>query len=167
MDERETIEKAVLNVAELMVLSAKTAPKARGIDNIVVKIITDDDKDILVRKMRELANIYGDFFERDAENIEKSPVIVIIGCKIINMELKGPVNQKIDPNILCSITNLGIAIGSAVKTASLHNVDNRVMYSVGIAAIEAGIIDSDFAFGIPLSAYSKNIYFDRKWPKKM
>ncbi|MCC6041514.1 MAG: ferredoxin domain-containing protein, partial [Desulfurococcaceae archaeon] len=54
---------------------------------------------------------------------------------------------------------------SAVKTASLLNIDNRIMYSVGVAAVELKLIDADIAYGIPLSARSKNIYFDRVWPR--
>ena len=56
-------------------------------------------------------------------------------------------------------------MGSAVKTASLLNIDNRIMYSVGVAAVELKLIDADIAYGIPLSARSKNIYFDRVWPR--
>jgi Uncharacterized protein containing a ferredoxin domain len=56
---------------------------------------------------------------------------------------------------------MGIAIGSAVKTASLLNVDNRVMYWVGVVARQMGLIDADVVMGIPLSATGKSIYFDR------
>ena len=62
-----------------------------------------------------------------------------------------------------TLVNLGIALGSAVKTASLHNVDNRIMYTIGVAAKELGIVDADFIIGIPLSVKAKNIYFDRKY----
>ncbi|HEM61508.1 MAG TPA: hypothetical protein ENO24_04395, partial [Chloroflexi bacterium] len=57
--------------------------------------------------------------------------------------------------------DLGIAIGSAVKTAALLNVDNRVMYRIGPVAREMGLIDADVVIGIPLSATGKSIYFDR------
>ena len=58
---------------------------------------------------------------------------------------------------------LGIAVGSAVRTASLHNVDNRVMYSAGVTALALGLLgDCTVAYGIPLSASGKNIFFDRK-----
>jgi uncharacterized ferredoxin-like protein len=60
-----------------------------------------------------------------------------------------------------SVLNLGIAVGSAAKTASLHNVDNRVMFSAGYAAQALKLIDADIVLAIPLSATSKNIYFDR------
>jgi len=59
---------------------------------------------------------------------------------------------------------VGIAVGSAVKTASLLNVDNRVMFTAGVAAQELRLIDADVALGIPLSATAKNVYFDRRWP---
>jgi len=60
------------------------------------------------------------------------------------------------------LVDLGIAVGSAVKTASFHNVDNRIMYRAGIAAKSLGMIESNIAYGIPLSATGKNIFFDRK-----
>jgi uncharacterized ferredoxin-like protein len=65
-----------------------------------------------------------------------------------------------------SLVNLGIAVGSAVKTASIHNVDNRIMYTIGVAAKRLGLLDADVILGIPLSATSKNIYFDRVWPPR-
>ncbi|MEM3904925.1 MAG: ferredoxin domain-containing protein, partial [Sulfolobales archaeon] len=59
-----------------------------------------------------------------------------------------------------------IAVGSAFKTASNMNVDNRIMFSVGVAAQELGLIDCDYVLGIPLSTTAKNPYFDRVWPPK-
>jgi uncharacterized ferredoxin-like protein len=52
-----------------------------------------------------------------------------------------------------------------VKVANDLCVDNRVMFSMGVGAINAGLIDTEIAFGIPLSAKGKNIYFDRKHHK--
>jgi uncharacterized ferredoxin-like protein len=56
---------------------------------------------------------------------------------------------------------MGIALGSAVKIASLLNVDNRIMYRIGAAARHSGLVDWDFVMGIPLSVTGKSIYFDR------
>jgi uncharacterized ferredoxin-like protein len=56
---------------------------------------------------------------------------------------------------------MGIAIGSAVKTAAMLNVDNRIMYRAGVVARQMGLIDADFVMGIPLSVTGKSIYFDR------
>ena len=41
INESEALKQAILVTAELMVASAKTAPKARGVDNIVSAITTE------------------------------------------------------------------------------------------------------------------------------
>jgi uncharacterized ferredoxin-like protein len=56
---------------------------------------------------------------------------------------------------------MGIALGSAVRTAGLLCADTRIMYRIGVAARRLGLIDADYVMGIPLSATGKNIYFDR------
>jgi uncharacterized ferredoxin-like protein len=68
---------------------------------------------------------------------------------------------------LCMFRHLdfGIALGSAVKTAQLMNVDNRIMYRIGVVARDSGLVDWDVVMGIPLSATGKNIYFDRELKK--
>ena len=57
--------------------------------------------------------------------------------------------------------DLGIALGSAAKVAAEHNVDNRIMYSVGAGAMKLKWLEVDAIIGIPLSTRGKNIYFDR------
>jgi uncharacterized ferredoxin-like protein len=65
------------------------------------------------------------------------------------------------PNCVFKVSDLGIAVGSAVKTASIHNVDNRVMFTAGVAALQLGMLKGcSVAYGIPLKAAGKNIYFD-------
>ncbi|MCC6033397.1 MAG: DUF2148 domain-containing protein [Desulfurococcaceae archaeon] len=161
----ESLRDGVLEVAKMMALSARTAPKARGIDNIEVKILnTREELELLASKMEELSKEFGDFFLRDAQNVRNSVAVVLIGGKIMDLGLKNPGSWGINASVVCSLVNLGIAVGSAVKTASLHNVDNRVMFTAGVAAQELGLIKADYVFGIPLSATPKNIYFDRRWP---
>ena len=65
------------------------------------------------------------------------------------------------PSCAWRLLDLGIALGSAVKTASLFNADNRVMYRIGVAARKAGLIEGEIAIGVPISATGKSIYFDR------
>ena len=62
------------------------------------------------------------------------------------------------------LIDLGIALGSAVKIASDLNIDNRIFYSAGLAAIQTGIMKADEVQGIPLSIKGKNIFFDRNDP---
>jgi uncharacterized ferredoxin-like protein len=163
----QAIKDSVMLTAKLMVVAAKTAPKAKGVDNIVIKILdSKEELEVLSKKMEELAQVYGeDRWRRDADNVRRSDVVVLIGCKVVDIGVETPRIWRLDANTVLSIVNLGIAIGSAVKTASILNVDNRIMFTVGVAAQELGIIDADYVLGIPLSATSKNIYFDRVWPK--
>ncbi len=159
------VKEGVIEVAKLMALSAATAPKARGINNVEVKILNEErELEALAAKMEELSKDLGEFFTRDAQNVRSSSAVILVGGRMIDLGLKNPRKWGLDASAVCSLINLGIAIGSAVKTASLHNVDNRVMFTIGVAAQELGLIDADYVFGIPLSATPKNIYFDRRWP---
>lgn len=167
MDRPEAVGDSVIMVAKLMALSAITAPKGRGVDNISIKILDKKEElEELAAAMDELSQEYGDFFARDALGVRKSDVVVLIGCKIVDFRIRQPRGMDIDLNLAMSLINLGIAVGSAVKTASMLNVDNRVMYTIGIAAKKLNLLDADVVLGIPLSATSKNIYFDRAWPPK-
>jgi len=163
VEEAELIREGILQVARLMAVAAKTAPKARGVDNIIVKVIHGrEELERLASKMDELASEFGSFFSRDAGNVRNSDAIVLIGAKVVDLGLKSPPEYKLDVNVAMSLINLGIALGSAVKTASLMNVDNRVMYTIGLAAQRLNLIEADYVLGVPLSAKAKNIYFDRR-----
>ncbi|MCQ8898199.1 MAG: ferredoxin domain-containing protein, partial [Hadesarchaea archaeon] len=52
-------------------------------------------------------------------------------------------------------------LGSAAKTASLLNADNRMMFSAGVAARKAGMMEADVVIALPLSATGKSPFFDR------
>ena len=169
----------ILQVAKMMELSARTAPKTKGEDFIKVLILQGEDVQRLSRAMLQFgAERKKGNFNRDGANVAASAAIVLIGLKDasnaglncgacgfqtcnalqssaqVDEEFKGPI---------CAYRHLdlGIALGSAVKTAQMFNVDNRIMYRVGVAARWLGLIDWDYAMGIPLSAGGKNIYFDR------
>ena len=146
-----------------MAIAAKTAPKARGADNIAVAVVSDKEElEKLASKMEELSTQYGQFLARDAENVRNSEAVVLVGAKVVDLGLKTPSGYRIDMNSYMALVNLGIAVGSAVKAASILNVDNRIMLSIGLAAKELKLIDAEYILGIPLSATAKNIYFDRK-----
>ncbi|MEW6557972.1 MAG: DUF2148 domain-containing protein [Elusimicrobiota bacterium] len=164
----------IMKVAELMCIAARTAPKARGIDNIVTSILTDTEKEQLAAKMVEIANsgYRTNTFLRDADCIKKATAIVLIGTKISVIGLDcgfcGFENCKKCEDLkgVCIYNpgDLGIAIGSAVSIASDNRIDNRIMYTAGYTAVKNKMLGSDIkiAFGIPLSASGKNIFFERK-----
>ena len=48
--------------------------------------------------------------------------------------------------------------------AAARHIDNRIMYTVGIAVLDMKLLGDDVkvAYAIPLSSTSKNPFFDRK-----
>ncbi|MEM4489320.1 MAG: hypothetical protein QXK88_11125 [Desulfurococcaceae archaeon] len=61
----DIVKESIIDVARLMALSATTAPKAKGIDNVVVGIVKDrEDMEKLAKAMEELAVHAGAFFKR-------------------------------------------------------------------------------------------------------
>ncbi len=73
---------AVIQVARLMLVAARTAPKAKGVDSIEATIATGDDLSRLAEKMRELSRERGySFYERDAGSVEASDCVVVIGAR--------------------------------------------------------------------------------------
>lgn len=168
----------LMTVANLMALAARTAPKARGQDFIVTAIVEGEVLQSLAEKMVEIGERTGrKFFLRDAKNVTASEVILLIGIKDAqkvnlncsacgvstcnDLDVGSYSGEFSGPQCAFRLIDLGIAVGSAVKMASILNADNRIMYTVGAAARALGMLDADIAVGIPLSAMGKNIYFDR------
>ena len=142
-------KEALLDTARLMVTAARTAPKGEGIDSIRTAIVTDPEKEELAAKMEENGH------DKDSESVRSAGAVVLIGVKYRReTDSRWPFNEK--------LIDLGIAIGSAVKVASMLNIDNRVMYSIGLAAMKMDLLEADAIQGIPLSIKGKNIFFDRK-----
>ena len=61
--------------------------------------------------------------------------------------------------------DLGIAVGSAAKTAAIHSVDCRCQTRVAVAARKSGLIRADVAVALSLSMTAKAIGFDRRMPE--
>ncbi|KNY30503.1 ferredoxin domain-containing protein [Pseudobacteroides cellulosolvens] len=173
--EEDIRKQALMNVAEKMLIAARTAPKARGVDNLILSIADKDEIVKIADMMKQMVQEgeAADFFIRDADNILRSDVLVLIATKlnpvgVKNCGLCGFSNcdeKNKYPDNPCSFNtgDLGIAVGSAVSVAMDARVDNRVMFSVGKAVNKMQLIGSEakIIFGIPLSSSSKNIFFDR------
>jgi len=76
-----SLEKAVNDIASLMLISAKTAPKAKGEDDVLFKIATKKEKDEITKRMRELAEERGKNWKRDANCIDVAQSLVIVGVR--------------------------------------------------------------------------------------
>lgn len=164
----------ILNAAQHMCAAARTAPKTRGIDFITTCVVTGREKDMLADEMDRLAPILEyPFFERDAKNLRNSYAVVLIGttyqqrglnegCQYCNCTNCEDCAQK---NGVCAYDNidLGIAVGAAVSIAADMRIDNRVMFSIGRAALSLKTMSDDVKviLAIPLSVTGKSPYFDR------
>lgn len=174
-------------VINLMAASARTAPKAAGKDFLEIAVVTDqDDLKKIADRMKEYApdSTNEAFWLRDASNIEHSQALLLVGlskpvtagydcggcghascsefAKARKMGEKGMGYSG--PHCVMRMIDIGVALSSAAKTASLLNVDNRVQQRVGAAARALGYIKAEVVMGIPVSITGKSIYYDRKNP---
>lgn len=168
--------------AKMILTAARTAPKAKGKDDIITAILEPADIKVLTNSMDAMAEKKGEgftFFKRDSQNVRDADAIILIGLKTskatgLNCGACGHVtckemleNEEIKadftgPKCAFKYLDMGIALGSAAAKAKDLCIDNRIMYTVGAGAIAAGLIDADIACGIPLSIKGKNIFVDRK-----
>lgn len=169
----ETIKKeGIFLASSLIALAGRTAPKARGIDNLEIIIIDGKDIKSIQLAMKSLGEKESrPSFIRDLANLDKTECIIIAGTKInsigLNCSFCGFKTclelEKTGGVCVYNSMDLGIALGSMVSSASNHKIDNRLMFSIGKAALEMGLFSKDvkIAIGIPLSATGKSPFFDR------
>jgi uncharacterized ferredoxin-like protein len=174
LNERNIRHEHLLNVAKQMMTAARTAPKGKGVDIIEVATITDKEIDMLSEELRAMYEKNGlKFFLRDADNILSAEAIVLIGTREqaqgLNCGHCGYATcASRSEGVPCAINaiDIGIAVGSACATAADFRVDTRVMFSAGLAAQQLQWLPGcKMVMAIPLSASSKNPFFDRK-PKE-
>lgn len=181
----EAEREAAKMTAMLMASSARTAPKTRGEDSIKTLVLDGEDIEKLAQVMESKSNKMpshsASILKRNAVDVRASSHVLLIGvsghpkrpevpldCGACGFEscdrlAKAPKRTKdfTGPNCMFQAMDLGIALGSAVKMASDLNIDNRMMYSIGVAAKEMKLLDSDIIIGVPLAVMGKSPYFDR------
>ncbi|HOH55884.1 MAG TPA: ferredoxin, partial [Paludibacteraceae bacterium] len=88
INERNTRRERLMQAANAMMTAARTAPKGKGYDIIEIAVITDETIVELSNAMFEYSQQSGlKFITRDAENILKSEVILLIGTRQQNQNL--------------------------------------------------------------------------------
>jgi len=179
--EREGMEAG----AAMMALAMRTAPKTRGIDALQTAAVTGADLEILATLMEKKGEVKSPslpIFKRDANNVRNAAAVLLVGVKRDPKRMELPFNcgacgyescaalvasgsregeDFTGPFCIFQAIDLGIALGSAVKLAAELSIDNRIMYTVGAAAKDLNLLDSDLIIGIPLSATGKSPFFDR------
>lgn len=173
------LKDTVKMVGDLMAVAARTAPKAVGEDYIEISVLSDSERVALGKDMIQIAKERGiQGFERDGKNVLDSDVVVLVGllphkgvglnCGACGYATCNEFNSRSfegdfkGPNCVIRALDLGIALGSSAKLASELNVDNRIMYRIGVSARRLGLAKGNVVHGIPLSATGKNIFFDRQ-----
>ena len=157
-----------------MCIAARTAPKGKGIDNLVTAVLTGEEKDEIAREMQRVGEATdAAFFVRDAGNLRASGALVLLGTRIKTLGIPNcgfcgyencADNQKHDGICAFNTGDLGIAVGSAVAVAADCRVDTRVMFTAGRAALNLKTLGEEvrIAYGVPLSVSGKSPFFDRK-----
>jgi uncharacterized ferredoxin-like protein len=163
----------LLDVARLMCVAARTAPKGRGVDRLVVAVLTGDEKNKLADEMQRIGEqTAAEFFIRDAKNVRVAGAVVLLGTKLSTLGIPAcgycgsencAANEKKGGICVFNIADLGIALGSAVSVAANHRVDCRIFFSAGRAALNQKHLGEDvkIAYGIPISVGPKSPFFDR------
>lgn len=179
---QESEREGIMRVSELMLISARTAPKTGGVDDMLTALVYGEEKELIAADMEKIAEERGiPGFVRDAGNVRNSETVVLVGvrgtkkyglncgacgypsCDEFEKAEKKAGHDFTGPTCMFKALDLGLALGSAVKTASVLNVDNRIMYRVGVAAMRLKMLpEASVIMGVPLSAKGKSIYFDRR-----
>jgi len=184
----EAEQAGIRSVAQMMAVAARTAPKGRGVDAIECMIVEGEELETIARTMEEISPGRADILEaairRDANNVRQSACVVLVGVDGSPKKPEKPLDcgacgfrtcegllkarhqgqsglDYAGPVCAFASMDLGVALGSMVRVAADHGVDNRIMYTMGIAVKRLGWMESDIVIGVPLSASGKSIYFDR------
>jgi uncharacterized ferredoxin-like protein len=151
------------------------------VDDLLTLIVYGKEKDVIADKMEEIAvERKIEVFKRDAKNVRDSLAVVLLavrgdrsiglncgscgyeGCQEFDKADKKLGKDFVGPTCIFKAMDLGISLGSAAKTASILNIDNRLMYRVGSAASKLKLLpQATIIIGIPVSTRGKSIYFDR------
>ncbi len=172
-NERNIRHEHVLGIARQMMTAARTAPKGKGIDIIELALVDGNELKTLSDTMIAMVAEHGmKFFLRDAANILQAECVILIGTRDQAQGLNcGHCGFETctarTPGVPCALNSIdvGIALGSACAMAADCRVDTRVMFSAGLAAQRLGWLGKcRQVMAIPVSASTKNPFFDRKTP---
>lgn len=170
-DERTLRHKQALDIAQKMLVAARTAPKGKGVDVVECAVVNGDEQEALACAMEALGEERGHkFFRRDAGCVRKSQCVVLVGTRTklqgLNCGYCGFATCGEKPaEAPCEINavDVGIALGAAVSRAKAYGVDTRIMFSAGQAAWKLGFLGEGVGqvYAIPVSISSKSPFFDR------
>jgi uncharacterized ferredoxin-like protein len=158
-----------------------------------IETVIVEDRETLIRLaawLRERGRkLKAPIWFRDADTAEKLDLALFIGlakwyppvydcgacgyatcAEFLRAREHNPVAGSEDwefPGPICQLRciDLGIAVGSAVKIASMNNIDARCQTRIAAAARHLGVIQADLAVAVSMSVSHKNIFFDKSMPE--
>lgn len=165
-----------------MAAAATTAPKSKGFDDLTVERVSGKT---LHRVAEEIRKMWQEDFSSstfwflgpDADAVEECTSLFLLGiraqrpplaldCQACGFQTCADYEEAARLNktrALCAfkILDLGLALSSAATVAANNFIDNRIMWSAGMAAKRLGLIKGDLVMGIPLAARGSNPFVDR------
>ncbi len=182
LEGREQERQGILEIANLMVIAARTAPKSGGRDDILTAIVYGLETEAMAADMSKMAVERNDAaWMKHAKIIKGADAIVLIGvrgtksyvtncgacgynsCDDFTKAEKRSGRDFDGPNCIFKTLDLGIAVCSAAKIASILNADNRLYYRIGAVARRLRYMpEASVIIGIPLTATGKNPNYDRE-----
>lgn len=172
LNERTSRDETILNAAREIMTAGRTAPKGKGVDLIEIIALSGEELHTLASAMRKASEETGmKFFLRDADNIDASLAVILVGTRHQVMALNCGycgyatcAEKEQRPDVPCAINSVdvGIALGSMAAKAADLRLDSRIMFSAGYAARKLGILtECRNILAMPLSISSKSPFFDR------
>lgn len=169
-NERATRREQALDIAKKMMVAARTAPKAKGVDIVECAVVDGEETAALAERLRAMGEERGlGFFARDAGCVEASVCVLLVGTREMPQGLDcghcgfARCADRM-PGVPCAVNSVdvGIALGAACSKAADYRVDTRVMFSAGLAAQELGLLEGcRQVYALPVSVSSKSPFFDR------
>ncbi len=170
-DEREARSTQAEDIAQKMMVAARTAPKGKGIDVIECAVVTGEHQEMLAQAMEAYAQESGmKFFLRDAHCVRVSDAVCLVGtrpklqglnCGHCGFATCGEKHSAVASEIIA--VDVCIALVSEVSKAAEYRVDTRVLFSAGLAAQQLALLGDGVqqVYAIAVSISSKSPYFDR------
>ena len=170
----EACKESILAAAKEMCLAAITAPKACGKDSIISGIVSREEIPMLVKEMRRIEDETENcrpIFYRDAALVEQCEAVVLIGsmnqargvhpCGYCGNGSCAGMAKTPGQHCAFDDIDLGVAVGSAAAMAADLRVDNRVLYTAGLAAMNLKLLGEKAGtiIAIPVTASCRDIFF--------
>ncbi|MBN2439545.1 MAG: hypothetical protein JXL20_13215, partial [Deltaproteobacteria bacterium] len=136
IDGTQRERQGILATADLMLLAARTAPKSGGRDDILTALVTPPETEALAEEIKVVAAERNDLaWHKPLPILEVAAAVVLIGvrgtksyvcncgacsypsCADFSAAAKRAGRDYDGPNCIFKVMDLGVALGSAVKTA--------------------------------------------------